>query len=128
MPWVLEMTPVRGAQVAASSNPRDAQPLREALDVSGYDGFDLQLGVTALTGTNPSLTVEIITSMQNSADDESWLLVDAFPAVGAVRTYKMMTKDRGFLQFIRWRVQAFTGTANPTAIFWIRGIGRRYGA
>lgn len=39
------------------------QPLNQALDIQGYNHLDLLLEVVSLTGTIPSLTVELWTGM-----------------------------------------------------------------
>jgi len=79
------------------------------------------LGVLALEGTSPTVTVEIITAMQNETED-GWDTAVAF--TNMTNSNKWQKKRAGeLLKYIRWEVTTLGGT-NPVATFEIKGILR----
>jgi len=108
MAHVVEVTdgPVR---VTAASK----QPLRLAVDVSGFDELDLNFVV--FEGTN--VASRIITSMDLDDDSIGWVIVDSFITTSATGTSRR--NFGGLLRYIRWEI-----TSSGTAGFLISGVGR----
>ena len=100
------------------------QPLFEAIDISGFDILDLELGVVGLVGGG-SATIKVVTGMQTQVEDASWVTAIAFTAVSTSPSYELITKNLGLLRYVRWEVSALSGTT-PSVTFWIRGMARKY--
>jgi hypothetical protein len=101
------------------------QPIYLAMDISGFDVLDVELGVVGLEGTaTPSVTVELWTGMQNQTDDGYVQLV-AFANQTTTNVYLKQSIGSGLLRYLRWKVTTLGGTS-PAATFFIRGMGRSY--
>ncbi len=102
------------------------QPIYLASDVGMFDVLDMELGVTGLEGTSPTVTVELWTGMQSQTDD-GYVQLYAWSNVSAANTYlKSGAINSGMLRFVRWKVTTLGGTGSPAATFFIRGMGRSY--
>src|SRR5437660_864086 len=127
MATIISLTPAQPVTVIGPMGATTRQNLWDVFDTSPFDYFDLQLGVTAITGSG--IAIELDTSMQIEVDDTSWIQ-PATPVVwsslGSAPFYALKTLDKGFLRYLRWNVSTMTGGQSIT--FWIRGIGRRYGS
>lgn len=108
-------------QVVRGTTSQQRQSLKDALDVSGYDSADILLFVAALEGTTPSVTIRIITGMQNETE-EGWVPVSAFSAVTSSGNAQK-ANFTGFLRYIRWEISALTGTG-VVAAFTLTGMLR----
>ena len=75
----------------------------------------------ALEGTSPTVTVEIITAMQNETED-GWDTAVAFTNMTASNKWEKKRASE-LLKYIRWEVTTLGGT-NPVATFQITGILR----
>jgi hypothetical protein len=98
------------------------QPINQALDVSDYDEMDLELGVVALEGASPSVTIRILTSMHNDSDDASWLIAGVFAAQTVPYSFAPLNL-KNFFKYVRWEVSALSGNS---ATFGICGLLRRW--
>ncbi len=78
-----------------------------SVEVSGHGTARLDLVISAVSGTTPSMTVTIQTSFDNGATD-AWRTVAAFPAQTAAGTVRQ--SFTGLDRWIRANVTAETGT------------------
>lgn len=120
IPFSLTTQPIRVTAVGF-------QPLQLALDIRRFDALDVSLGILALEGTLPTVTVQLWSGLQNQSDSGYVPLYDFGNKSGVYNTYyrAMIQRDQGLLSFLRWRVTALGGTA-PAATFFIRGVGRSF--
>jgi hypothetical protein len=123
MATVIDLTPGQPVVVAPGGSATN-QNLTQAIDVSAFDMLDLQLVVLTAPGTGGLVT--LITGMQTQSED-GWKALStpsSYWTSAAVGTYLQLF-DRNFLRYVRWSVASGTGASIS---FYIRGMGRKYGA
>lgn len=122
-----------------TKNGHISQPLWTVVDVSNFDILDLELGVLFLS-SDMTIAFSIETSMQNQTDSagsapDDWIMAGEFPHSIIAQSNQIPSpqwqkihisaaSSKGFLRFVRWRVDA---NAAGTVTFFIRGIARRWG-
>ncbi len=115
---VLTRLPVRVTVSGATMS------LAESIDVSKYDLAEFLLQLLALTGTSPTIQIDIITGMQKESED-GWVIWASFTSQSSAPAMERKTADRPF-KYIRWKVTTLGGTS-PTATFYIDGMVRTNG-
>ena len=111
------------------------QLITDSIDVSPYDSIDWQM--TASTDFANGVTIDIITSMQNTVDDismgasnPSWYTIGSATLAGVAgvpynRALSVPVSSTGspMLRWIRYQIKLNAGVSN--ALFTIEGLARR---
>lgn len=103
--------------------------LQDAIDIHAYDQLDLYIQLLKLDAT--SVTVDILTSMQNTTDDVSvspspWVSAgSASISAEGWSTLSLPTSGKVLLRYVRWKVAPTGGNAKATV--YINGLARRVG-
>ena len=100
------------------------QPMYLAIDISSYDGCDVEAVWSWIEGTATNAELNLITGMQTATED-GWLIPDSnfAPISGSGQQVARVSIASGLLQFLRWDVSSLGGATSLT--FFIRGIARR---
>ena len=100
-----------------------AQPLDQALDISGYSAIDAIASLIGLVGSTSGVTIVIQTSMQRDSED-GWVTLLTFPAavLTGPNTHDPGSVTIGLLRYIRWKATDLGGATSIT--FSISGMLR----